>query len=147
LQRQTGHQEINFVRCRRKILVDPSQQIAKRATDLRFRNQAQPNFVGDANNRLLPRARQLEKVSGDALHNLFAFVLICVTLEPIGNEQSQAIYDDNRGSTCVSKGFVDLAGLFKRAPVGGSFGAMARDPRGHFCIQALSSGNESHFAS
>jgi hypothetical protein len=73
-------------------------------------------------------------------------VLICVTHEPIGNEQSQAIYDDNRGSTCVSKGFVDLAGLFKRAPVGGSFGAMARDPRGHFCIQALSRGNENYFA-
>jgi hypothetical protein len=47
----------------------------------------------------------------------------------------------------VSKGFVDLAGHFKRAPMDGSFRAMARDPRGHFCIQALGRGNENYFAS
>jgi hypothetical protein len=70
-----------------------------------------------------------------------------VTHEPIGNEQSEAVYDDNCGSICVFKGFVDLAGHFKRAPMDGSFGAMARDPRGHFCIQALGRGNESYFAS
>jgi hypothetical protein len=134
LQKQTGNKEIGLIGSRCELLVHTSEQVSEYSAQARVGNNSQAHLVGDTNDRLLPGARERQKVASYTANKLLTLMLVFVTHEPIGNKQCQAIYDYDASLTRLSECFINITRLFNRAPVGWPFRSVARNSLCHVFV-------------
>src|ERR1041384_3905782 len=114
MQRQTCNKQIDLIGSGCKLLVHSSKQVPEYSPEVRVGNYAQAHLIRDTNDRLLPGARDCQKVASDPSHKLLALMLVFVAHEPVRNEQRQAIHDHDSSLTRLSECFINLVGFFDR---------------------------------